>query len=94
MRGINTMEITEIKLRKAFYGIPLEAIYSVTFDNELVVHDVKVVRRKEGLLVVMPNRRTSDGEIRDIVHPVNSAFRYKLDKQIVTYHNNLYGKRE
>lgn len=88
------MEITGIKLRKEFSGIPLEAIYSVTFDNELVVHDVKVVRRKEGLLVVMPNRRTSDGEIRDIVHPVTSEFRHKLEKQIVTYHNNLYAKRE
>ena len=87
------MEITEIKLRKAFYGIPLEAIYSVTFDNELVVHDVKVVRKGDNLLVIMPNRKTLDGVQRDIVHPITSEFRQKLDKQMVTYHNNVMPKQ-
>lgn len=92
MRGTYPMQITEIKLRKAFYGIPLEAIYSVTFDNELVVHDVKVVRKGENLLVIMPNRKTPDGVQRDIVHPINSGFRREFDKQIVTYHNNVMPK--
>ena len=84
------MEITEIKLRKAFYGAPLEAVYSVTFDNELVVHGIKLVRKDCGLLVVMPARMTKEGARRDVVHPVTSGFRRKIEEQIVNYHNNIY----
>ncbi|MBO7548409.1 MAG: septation protein SpoVG family protein, partial [Clostridia bacterium] len=53
---------------------------------------VKVVRKCENLLVIMPNRKTPDGVQRDIVHPINSDFRRKFDKQIVTYHNNVMPK--
>ena len=82
------MDITDIKLRKSFFDSPLEAIYSVTFDNELVLHDVKLVRKNDLYLVVMPNRRVSDGEFKDIVHPINSSFRHKIEEQIVKYHIN------
>ena len=88
------MEITEIKLRKDFYGIPLEAIYSVTLDNELVIHDVKMVRKGEKLLVIMPNRTSADGAHHDVVHPVNAEFRKKFDMQMVNYHNNLFPKQQ
>ena len=88
------MDITDIKLRKSFFDTPLEAIYSVTFDNELVLHDVKLVNKNGSYLVVMPNRRVSDGEYKDIVHPINSAFRHKIEEQIVKYHINACRKGE
>jgi stage V sporulation protein G len=37
------MEISDIKVRKTFDEGPLKAIVSVTFDNELAVHDVKII---------------------------------------------------
>ena len=37
------MEITDIKVRKLFDDGPMKAIVSVTFDNELALHDVKVI---------------------------------------------------
>ncbi len=88
------MDITDIKLRKSFFGTPLEAIYSVTFDNELVLHDVKLVRKNDSYLVVMPNRRVLDGEFKDIVHPINSSFRHKIEEQIVKYHINTCRNNE
>lgn len=88
------MEITDIKLRKLFNEGPLEAIYSITFDNQLALHDVKLVKREEEYMVVMPNRKLSSGLYKDIVHPINSAFREKISEQIVNFHKNSLSEGE
>ena len=88
------MEITDIKLRKYFTEGPLEAIYSITFDNELALHDVKLVKREDGYMVVMPNRKLANGLFKDIVHPINSAFRDKISLQIVNFHKNTISDKE
>lgn len=41
------MEITDIKVRKLFDEGPMKAIVSVTFDNELALHDVKVINARD-----------------------------------------------
>ncbi len=62
------MEITDIKIRKIFNDeAPMKAIASVTFDNELAVHDVKVILAREKYFIVMPSRKNPDGTFRDIV---------------------------
>lgn len=88
------MEITDIKLRKYFAEGPLEAIYSITFDNELALHDVKLVKRDDGYMVVMPNRKLANGLFKDIVHPINAAFRDKISSQIVNFHKNTVSDKE
>ncbi|MFA6729664.1 MAG: SpoVG family protein [Eubacteriales bacterium] len=88
------MEITDIKLRKYFPEGALEAIYSITFDNELALHDVKLVKRETDYMVVMPNRKLSTGLYKDIAHPINSAFRDKIAAQIVNFHKNMVAGNE
>lgn len=80
------MNITDIKIRKTFDGSPLKAIISVTFDNELAVHDVKIIFAKEKLFLIMPSRKNLDGTYKDIVHPINSEFRLKLESAILEYY--------
>ena len=42
------MKITDIKIRKVFDDeSPLKAVVSVTFDDQLALHDVKVIYAKE-----------------------------------------------
>lgn len=77
------MEITDIKIRKTFEEGPLKAIVSVTFDNELAVHDVKIIFAKEKLFLIMPSRKNLDGTYKDIVHPINSEFRIKIETAIL-----------
>ena len=72
------MNITDIKIRKIFPEGELRAILSITFDNQLVVHDVKIVKNSERTIIAMPNRRTQTGFL-DIVHPVNAEFRAVID---------------
>ena len=42
----------------------MKAVVSVTFDNEFVVHDIKVIESQNGMFIAMPSRKTPDGNSR------------------------------
>jgi len=90
------MEISDIKVRKTFDEGALKAIVSITFDNALAVHDVKIINAKEKLFLIMPSRvNKNDGSYKDIVHPINSEFRKKLESAIIAkYQEELEAKKE
>ena len=77
------MQITDIKIRKLFDEGPMKAIVSVTFDNALAVHDIKVIYAHDRTFIVMPSRKNPDGTYRDIVHPINAAFRASLEEAVL-----------
>lgn len=77
------MEITDVRVRRVNKEGRMKAIISVTFDNEFVVHDIKVIERDNGLFIAMPSRKTADGEYRDIAHPINSDTRERLQTAIL-----------
>lgn len=77
------MEVTDITIRKLTLESKMKAIVSITFDNQFVVHDVKVIDGNHGLFIAMPSRRTQEGEYKDIVHPINSEFRDALSEQVL-----------
>ncbi len=84
------MQITDIKIRKFFQEGPMKAIASVTFDNCLAVHDIKVIYARERLFIVMPSRKNLDGSYRDIVHPIHADFRGMLENAVIdAYHVQL-----
>ena len=61
----------------------LKAVVSITMDEEFVVHDIKVIEGEKGLFIAMPSRKASDGEYRDIAHPINSATRERIQTIIL-----------
>ena len=77
------MQITDIKIRKLFDEGPMKAVVSVTFDNQLAVHDVKIIYAREKYFIVMPSRKNPDGTYRDIVHPINAEFRALLEEKVL-----------
>jgi stage V sporulation protein G len=81
------MEITDVKIRKLFDEGPMKAIASVTFDNQLAVHDIKVISAREKLFIVMPSRKNPDDTFRDIVHPINASFRSTLESAVIGAYN-------
>lgn len=84
------MEITDIKIRRIITEGRLRAVVSVTVDNMLAVHDIKVVQGDERLFVAMPSRKDENGVFRDIVHPISAAARKMMESQILeTYHEHL-----
>ena len=77
------MNITDVRIRKITTEGKLKAIVSITFNEEFVIHDIKVIEGQNGLFIAMPSRKTPDGEFKDIAHPINSATREKIQKAIL-----------
>ena len=77
------MTITDVRIRKIATEGKMKAIVSVTFDNEFVVHDIKVIEGQNGLFIAMPSRKTPDGEFKDIAHPINTETRERIQGAIL-----------
>lgn len=76
------MQITDVRIRKMNNEGKMKAIVSITFDEEFVVHDIKVIEGKNGLFIAMPSRKTPSGEYKDITHPINTDTREKIQTAI------------
>ena len=77
------MQITDVRVRKVAKEGKMRAVVSITIDDEFVVHDIKVIEGEKGLFIAMPSRKASDGEYRDIPHPINSDTRDMIQKLIL-----------
>ena len=77
------MQITDVRVRKVAKEGKMKAVVSITLDNEFVVHDIKVIEGEKGLFIAMPSRKATDGEYRDIAHPINSATRERIQNIIL-----------
>lgn len=77
------MNITDIRIRKIFEVERLRAIISITIDDMLAIHDIKVVQGDDRLFVAMPSRRDENGIFRDVVHPISAEGRAFIEKIIL-----------
>ena len=77
------MQITDVRIRKVEKEGKMKAVISITFDDEFVVHDIKIIEGEKGLFIAMPSRKAADGEYRDIAHPINSDTRDRIQKLIL-----------
>ena len=88
------MQITDVRVRKINREDKMRAVVSITIDNEFVVHDIKVIEGDKGLFIAMPSRKASDGEYRDIAHPINSDTRDKIQTLILEKYEELASQTE
>ena len=83
MKGEGCMNITDVRVRRVAKEGKMKAVVSITIDEEFVVHDIKVIEGEKGLFIAMPGRKATDGEYRDIAHPINSATRERIQNIIL-----------
>ena len=83
IRRLSFMRITDVRVRKMTQDSKMKAIVSITIDDEFVVHDIKVIEGEKGLFIAMPSKKASDGEYRDIAHPINSETRERIQSIIL-----------
>ncbi|MDK2917736.1 MAG: stage sporulation protein [Candidatus Petromonas sp.] len=76
------MNITDVRIRKLNEEGKMKAVVSVTFDDSFVVHDIKIIEGQSGLFIAMPSRKITEGDYRDIAHPINSETRTKIQEII------------
>ncbi|HIX76295.1 MAG TPA: septation regulator SpoVG [Candidatus Fusicatenibacter merdavium] len=77
------MNITDVRVRKVAKEGKMKAVVSITIDDEFVVHDIKVIEGEKGMFIAMPSRKATDGEYRDIAHPINSQTRERIQNIIL-----------
>ena len=88
------MDITDVRIRKIDVDGKMKAVASVTFDNEFVVHDIKIIESHNGLFIAMPSRKTPDGEFKDIAHPINAEVRERIQTAILNkYESSLHDRQ-
>jgi stage V sporulation protein G len=88
------MEITDVRVRKVEKEGKMKAVVSITIDNEFVIHDIKVIEGEKGLFIAMPSRKSSDGEYRDIAHPINSDTRKRIQDLILAKYEETSDEEE
>lgn len=81
------MQITDIKIRKIFTEGRLRAIVSITIDNLIAIHDIKVVQGEDRFFVAMPSRRDENGTFRDVVHPISAEGRIFVENEVLKAYN-------
>ncbi len=82
------MEISDIKIRKTMQEGRLRAVVSITIDNAIAIHDIKLVQGDERMFVAMPSRREESGVFRDIIHPISSTIREEIEERILSAYND------
>jgi len=83
------MTITDIRIRKVDSDSKMKAVLSVTFDDEIVIHDIKIIESSSGLFIAMPSRKTPNGEYKDVAHPINSEVRDRLQQTILDKYKEM-----
>ena len=85
------MDITDVRIRLITDDSKLKAIASVTFDDEFVVHDIKIINGQNGQFIAMPSRKIGDNEYRDIAHPLTNETRGTIKDAILTKYEEVLG---
>ena len=76
------MNITDVRVRKVNDEGKMKAVVSITFDDEFVVHDIKIIEGQNGLFIAMPSRKMGEGDFSDIAHPLTSETRNRIKDAI------------
>lgn len=77
------MEVTSVRIHKIEReGYRMKGIASITIDNALAIHDIRIIEGNNGLYIAMPSRRTPVG-YKDLVHPINQEIRATFEKAIL-----------
>ena len=87
------MNITDVRIRKINDESKMKAVVSITFDDEFVVHDIKIIDGQNGLFIAMPSRKMGEGDFRDIAHPLVSETRNKIRDAIFAEYDKVLAQK-
>lgn len=78
------MKITSVSVKKVEKeDSRMKGIATIVLDDQLAIHDIRIIEGDNGLFTAMPSRKTATGGYRDVVHPINPAARNMIEKAIL-----------
>ncbi len=83
------MQVTSVRIQKTFDEPDkmLKAIASITVDNIIAIHDVRLLQSAEKMFIAMPNKKLGDATYKDLVHPINAEGRKILEEAVISAYN-------
>ncbi len=83
------MKITSVKVKKFEESEKshLLGVATAVIDNEFIITDIKIIKGINRVFLAMPSEKMPDGTFRDIVHPLNTECRQKLETTIINEFN-------
>lgn len=77
------MKVTEVRINPTKGG-KVRAFASIVIDDCFIVNDLRVMEGREGQhFVTMPARKSRNGQLRDIAHPLNSETRQEIEERVL-----------
>lgn len=70
----------------------VKALASITIENCFVVTGIRVVEGQNGYFTAMPNRKTPNGEYKDICFPITAEARAMINDEILAKYYEQAGK--
>ena len=78
------MKITSVSVRKVEKeDSRMKGIATIVLDDQLAIHDIRIIEGDNGLFTAMPSRKTATGGYRDVAHPITPAARNMIEKTIL-----------
>ena len=82
------MKVTSVNVKKIEKeNSRMKGIASILLDDNIAIHDIRIISGDNGLFVAMPSRKTAAGDYRDIVHPISPEGREMIEKAILAEYN-------
>lgn len=79
-KGDCKMLLTHVKIRTVENtGTRMLGFVSLTIDDMIVIHDIKILNGQDDLFLAMPSRMKKTGVFSDIVHPIRKEVRNTLE---------------
>jgi len=78
------MQITNVSINKIEKeDSKLRGIATIILDDQIAIHNIRIIEGNRGLFIAMPSRKIDDGKYEDIVHPITNDFRNKMQDIIL-----------
>lgn len=86
--------VTEVRIQLTRKP-PILAFVSVTLWGAIVIHDLRIIRRRDGSRVVlMPRLQGSDGGWTTIAHPIQEEARLQIRDVVLRSFEQVVASRE
>ncbi len=86
------MRITSIKINKFNNTGSIQGVASIVLDDAICINNIEIAQGKFGMFISFPIRRNKEGKIYNVVHPINSETREKIQKAILQEYQEICNK--
>lgn len=88
------MTISKVQIRRTFTEGRIKAVVSVTLDDCIAIHELKIIQGNDRLFVAMPSRMDENGVYRDIIHPIGNGARQSFEQIILKAYESCVSAQE